>query len=625
MSQGAADWYIRKPFILAVLGTSLSAGRLSGNLWWQRLMVNARAQPEAVGPVVLQNFAKGSQTSVYGVDTAPLIADFNPTHVLTEGFAINDSAFGISRPDHLANMLTIRNILKAKNPEVDITWQTMNGVSTSGMALRPELPEYYQDEIDFADLHGDRMLDHYNGLPSPPAPAGGWPKPLPEYMTDSNDGLHPIWEGALEVYFWPGMIYWLRCRMAEWWGLPIPNPPEPPTPPDAEYLVVAGGGGGAGYVGAGGGAGGRRRGAAYLEQLFGPVLIGKGGDTSGSGVSGGDGTASALAYGTTGEIRAEGGGGGGGAYGLPGRPGGSGGGSNSNTGAGDGIPGQGNPGGTNGNAGANGGKGGGGGAGGPGGNGNPNGGLGGLGVAVDVPGFTHLTICGGGPGSVYSGGTRPAYPAGGGPTNFGGGGQGGGGPSNTGPGDPGGPGVAWVWYPGEPRAVGGTMTSFGGFTVHQFTLADFPVKMTADNAPAGNLATASTQINATWAPWKAFDQAGAVNNGWGSANGVAPPHWLRRTWSAPQTWGGYTIQAVPTSGPQYAPKSWTLRGSNDGVVWDVLDTRLNQPNWTGGEIREFPIANPGAYTMYEILVTATEEGTQVRICELSFTPALAPL
>lgn len=197
-------------------------------------MENARALPEAVGPVILQNYGKGSQQSTYGVAQAPFMADMNPTHILSEGFAINDSAelpTRISRPDHLANMAAMRAIWKAKNPDVDITWQTMNGVSAAGAALRPDLQLYYDDEIAYAAGQGDTMLDHYYGLPTPPAVAGGWPKPLPPYMTDNGDGLHPIWEGSLELYFWPGLTYWLRCKMAAHWGLPIPNPPEPPPLP----------------------------------------------------------------------------------------------------------------------------------------------------------------------------------------------------------------------------------------------------------------------------------------------------------------------------------------------------------------------------------------------------------
>lgn len=642
MSQGAADWYIRKPLILAVLGTSLSAGRLSGNLWWQRLMANARCLPEAVGPVVLQNFGKGSQTSVYGVDTAPLIADYNPTHVLSEGFAINDSAFGISRPDHLANMLTIRNILKAKNPEVDITWQTMNGVSTAGEPLRPFLPDYYQDEIDFAALHGDTMLDHYNGLPSPPAIAGGWPKPLPESLTDSNDGLHPIWDNSLELYFWPGLTYWLRVKMALHWGLAIPNPPEPPTPPDAQYTMAAGGGGGGAYVGAGAGAGGLRRATAYLEMLAGPVLVGFGGEggTGSSATSRGfNGLDSVL-----GSLIATGGGAGAGyATGSgtgPGGDGGSGGGSyGPGVTGGSNVPGQGNPGGLG--LSPNSMSGGGGGAGAAGGSG-ASGGLGGVGVLADWPGAPGgLYICGGGPGVAYPNNVQ-AYPNGGGPTNYGGGGRGGDEAANAAyTRGNGGDGIVNVWYAGAARATGGTITTFGGFTVHQFTRADLAphVKLTS-NASSGYTITTSTNYDANYAGWKAMNGRGARlppsdpsnDNAWVTSNGAAFPHTFRVQLPAGKAFKGYRIQArdfvlAPSAIAAQCLKDWVLEGSNDAVAWTLCDTRAAEPAWVTRESRVYNMNGPGrgtAFLYYRLTITALQgnDFNRVGVAAFDLLPAL---
>lgn len=626
MSQGAADWYIRKPLILAVLGTSLSAGRLSGNLWWQRLMVNARCQPEAVGPIILQNFGKGSQTSVYGVATAPEIADFNPTHILSEGFAINDSAFGISRPDHTANMLTMHNIWKAKNPAVDITWQTMNGVSTAGMPLRPALPDYYADEVVNAAAMGDRMLDNYAGALSPPGVAGGWPKPLPDYLTDNNDGLHPVWDGALELYLWPNVIFWLRLRMAEWWGLPPPNPPNPPPIPDADFLLVAGGGGGGAYVGAGGGAGGRRRAAANLTNLFGPVYIGWGG-RNGSGSSatsrGLPGWDASLATGALSVV----GGGEGAGYAIgsgtgAGGPGGSGGGSyGPGVSPGAGIPGQGFDGGLGLNPNSM--SGGGGGAGGPGVTGS-GGGAGGPGVLADWPGVAALTyICGGGPGVVYPSAPQ-AYPNGGGPTNYGGGGRAG---DEAGGGTylshPGGPSGAWVWYSGAPRAVGGVVTSFGGFTVHQFTRADLAphVALTSDNSSGYVVTYNSTYSSGNYQGWRALNGIGgwlpptlSDDNSWVTNNGVAPPHWLKVQLPVAKAFKGYALQArtfvlAPVDVAKQCPKDWVLEGSNDNVTWTLCDTRAAAPAWTTSERRVYDMNGPGrgvVFLYYRLTISALQ-------------------
>lgn len=640
MSQGASDWYLRKPFILAVLGTSLSAGRLSGNLWWMRLTEAARAQPEAVGPIVMQNFGKGSQQSTYGVATAPDIALFNPTHVLTEGFAINDCAAlptVISRPDHMANMQTIHDTLKAKNPAVDITWQTMNGVSSAGAALRPALQDYYDDEVTKAAAMGDRMLNHYYGLPTPPAPVGGWPKPLPDYLTDSGDGLHPIWPDALEIYFWPGMIYWLRVRMAEYWGLPIPNPPSPPSPPDAQYLVAAGGGGGGVYVAAGGGAGGRKRGSAFLTNLMGPVLVGFGG-AKGTGSSsnsrGNRGFDSALGIGGTGPLQAIGGGGGAG-YAISagtgnGEDGGSGGGSYGPSTPGNGIPGQGNAGGLGQNP--NGMAGGGGGVGAVGQGGAS--GQGGVGLLADWPDAPALTyICGGGPGAQY---TLPpqSYPVGGGPANYGGGGRGGDeAASGAYTGEPGGAGTVRVWYAGAVRAIGGTVTTSGGQTIHAFTLADMPVNMTADNAPAGNVTSASTvAASGNYPAWRAFDYLRGYNNdfrGWFTSVGNTTG-WLQRRWTgAPKRWLGYAVRGWAgtfNSGAVYAPRDWKIQGSPDGINWTDLDVQAGQTGWADGEVRVFKMNTLiGSYEYYRMLVTANNGGSQLGVDCLVFLPGLEPL
>lgn len=646
MTQGAANWYVKPPLILAVLGTSLSAGRLSGNLWWQRLMENARAQPEAVGPIVLQNFGQGSQQSTYGVTRAPDIAAFNPTHILSEGFAINDCAAlpsVISRPDHLANMAAMRAIWKAKNPAVDITWQTMNGVSAAGAALRPDLQLYYDDEVTFAATNGDRMIDHYYGLPTPPAPAGGWPKPLPEYLCTDGDGLHPLWEGSLEVYFWPAMIYWLRCRMAEHWGLPIPNPPEPPPLPDADYLMAAGGGGGGAYVGAGGGGGGRRRAGAFLSNLLGPVLVGFGGPKgAGSGP-----TSKGYAGHDTflGSLVARGGGFGAG-YSIssgtgPGGDGGSGGGSyGPGVSPGAGTPGQGNAGGLGLNPNSR--AGGGGGAGAAGGDG-ASGGVGGVGVLADWPGVPALTyICGGGGGAQFTAGT-PAYPNGGGPTNYGGGGRGGDEAGGTSTCDNGGDGGAWVWYPGAARATGGTITSFGGFTVHQFTRADMaPTVRMAANVSGGFTVSASSEFSGTYAAFKATNGLGGfwdgtTDNCWASVSGGAMPQWWKIQLPASKAFKAYRIMGrnyapSATQVPKQGPKSWIVEGSPDNVAWTLCDTRNNEPVFGSEESRLYTMNGPGAGTAflyYRITVSAIQDNAAspllVTFAAFDLCPVLEPI
>jgi hypothetical protein len=181
---------ILTPFTLALLGSSLTTGRLSGD-WAPRLAHDLPEQPEAKGPINLYNLGKGSQNSAWGVTQAPVVAGYNPTHVLMEGFAINDSIdFGggpaISRADHITNMQTIVATLRARNAAVDITIQTMNPVSAAGAAIRPNLPDYYADELATAALLNTRSLDHYSA----------WPHPLPNFLSNGAAINAGAWTGT---------------------------------------------------------------------------------------------------------------------------------------------------------------------------------------------------------------------------------------------------------------------------------------------------------------------------------------------------------------------------------------------------------------------------------------------
>lgn len=611
------SWAIKKPFVLVTYGTSLTTGRLSG-FWPEALRRDLVAMPEAVGPVVVHNKGKGSQTSVWGKDNAYLVAEIRPSHILTEGFAINDSALGVSQADHLLNMAAMRNTFRGNNPDVKICWQTMNGVSAAGAALRPNLPAYYADEVAQAITWGDQYLDNYGAPPSPPAASPtGWPKPLPDAMTDSGDGLHPTAEWVA-LYLYPQVLFRCRQMMAEHWGLPAPNPPEPPPLPDAEYLVAGGAGGGGGYVGGGGGAGGIRRSLSHLSSMFGYLHIGRGGAgaPNSNPIKGVSGEMSRL-----GSIVADGGGGGGGyenspaATGEDGASGGGGGTFSAVHPGGAGFTGQGNNGGSSSGT-ANGGAGGGGGKGGAGANGANDGGAGGAGYLTDVPGQA-LTIAGGGPGGSYIG-SAGTYGAGQGPTNFAGGGKGGGTSATVTAGDNGGDGAIWVWYSGSARATGGTVTSFGGFTVHKFTVADMvrPPNMTASNAPAGYVASADSE----GAPsYQAFAGLLGGRRGWFSQP-TAYPHWLQQQFPSGRIISSYTISGYyGVTSPEWkrAPYTWELRASNDPTfaTYVVVDSRTSEVFTAGTISRAFMVANPGSYTCYRLHVFAGQPGSDA-YCEI---------
>tara|TARA_R110000796_G_scaffold67449_6_gene154884 strand:- start:13774 stop:15666 length:1893 start_codon:yes stop_codon:yes gene_type:complete len=76
----------------------------------------------------------------------------------------------------------------------------------------------------------------------------------------------------------------------------------------------------------------------------------------------------------------------------------------------------------------------------------------------------------------------------------------------------------------------------------------------------------------------------------------------------------YTI----TSGndaPDRDMKTWELVGSNDGVNWDVLDTRTDQSWADRNQVKEFNFDNDTAYTTYRINVIANNGSSLIQISE----------
>jgi hypothetical protein len=280
-----------------------------------------------------------------------------------------------------------------------------------------------------------------------------------------------------------------------------------------EVLVVAGGGGGGSHHGGGGGAGGLiyNSNFAVTPGSALTVTVGGGGAGGGNSVAGtspnGGGNGGNSVFGSLTAI----GGGGGGSYSNNGSSGGSGGGANnwsvSATG-GSGTSGQGFSGASN-NGQTNYGGGGGGAGGTAKGLSNNSGGDG-----LQFPQFASVGgspagwFAGGGAAGVYPGYTNDtSYGTGG----LGGGGNGGNGPHESGSGKTsgvdntggggggsadlyqngaaGGSGIVIVRYPGPQRAIGGTVTSVGGHTIHTFTTVGSttftPLAATNDSAILG--------------------------------------------------------------------------------------------------------------------------------------------
>lgn len=181
---------VRKPFVLAITGTSLGTGYLAAD-WVPKLACELRGYPEAIGPVRILNMGHGGWTSADILNNAPNLSALQPTHILFEGGGINSSAVSggvpaVTRSQHILNIQAMVAQWRAAIPGVDLTLQTMSPVSAVGTALRPNLSDYYADELATATTLGLRTINNF----------AGWPNPIARNLTHlSNPFRAPLTNG----------------------------------------------------------------------------------------------------------------------------------------------------------------------------------------------------------------------------------------------------------------------------------------------------------------------------------------------------------------------------------------------------------------------------------------------
>lgn len=105
--------------------------------------------------------------------------------------------------------------------------------------------------------------------------------------------------------------------------------------------------------------------------------------------------------------------------------------------------------------------------------------------------------------------------------------------------------------------------------------------MTSDTT-LGVTTSASSVYGVGYEAWKAFNNDASTDL-WAS---TIVPAWLAVNFGVQKTVKAYTIRVFPNT-PDHFPKSWTFEGSNDGITWTVLDTRLNVPTWALDQRRVF--------------------------------------
>lgn len=131
--------------------------------------------------------------------------------------------------------------------------------------------------------------------------------------------------------------------------------------------------------------------------------------------------------------------------------------------------------------------------------------------------------------------------------------------------------------------------------------------MTANDAPAGYTASASSVYSASYPAYEAFDSVTGPNtdSSWCSANAVNTG-WLQILMPAAKGLTRYAISSRDSTGS--APGTWTLQGTQDGgTSWDVLDSRTGESNWSGGVTNTYELDSSklaGVYNGFRLNVTA---------------------
>lgn len=84
--------------------------------------------------------------------------------------------------------------------------------------------------------------------------------------------------------------------------------------------------------------------------------------------------------------------------------------------------------------------------------------------------------------------------------------------------------------------------------------------------------------------------------------------WFQLEFATPQFTGAYIITSA-NDAPGRDPKNWTIEGSNNGVDWTILDTRINQTFGSRFLPVKYTFSNQVAYKFYRYYVTAVGSGT----------------
>ncbi len=186
---------------VSALGTSLTGGR-----WRWFDVLQEGLEREYPRQCTFINEGVGASASSHpegksGIDKAMHLSISNPDVVFIE-FAINDAykPYDISVEESGNNLIEIINILKSKNPDIEIILQTMNLVidmpehGTSESTARSDLQSYLEIYRRIAQELNLLLIDHYPN----------WEKFYKDHGRDAYiqlvpDGIHPRLEAYRQI------------------------------------------------------------------------------------------------------------------------------------------------------------------------------------------------------------------------------------------------------------------------------------------------------------------------------------------------------------------------------------------------------------------------------------------
>lgn len=109
--------------------------------------------------------------------------------------------------------------------------------------------------------------------------------------------------------------------------------------------------------------------------------------------------------------------------------------------------------------------------------------------------------------------------------------------------------------------------------------------------------TASSQFNSGYPP-----SSVAARYGDWATSGFNSPEWFRVRLVAPKAISAYSLYSDLGG---RSPLNWNLRASQDGVTWDVLDSRAGTPP---AGLQTYTFSNTTEYLYYELQFTAINGG-----------------